>query len=47
MSPRKHLWAIVLAGGSGTRVSDMTSSSSRASVPKQYWGPPGEQAMVR
>lgn len=42
-----QVWAIVLAGGSGTRVQHMTGGSKDAPTPKQYCRFDGKEAMVR
>ncbi len=47
MSWDGHLWAIVLAGGDGTRVSGLTVDRASGHVPKQYWRPSGEGTLVR
>lgn len=47
MKALEHLWVIVLAGGSGERVSGMTSPPSGAPVPKQYCPLDGSRSMLR
>ena len=32
----RHDWAIVLAGGAGTRLASLTGAPGRQPVPKQY-----------
>lgn len=46
-SKESERWAIVLAGGDGTRVEGITRSESGAPVPKQYWHENGRPSMLR
>jgi mannose-1-phosphate guanylyltransferase len=39
-------WAIVLAGGEGSRLRDLTTTSDGVSVPKQYWSFDGERTLL-
>ncbi len=39
MIENEHLWAVVLAGGEGHRVSSLTRDESGSAVPKQFWAP--------
>jgi mannose-1-phosphate guanylyltransferase len=41
------LWAIILAGGDGDRVSALTTDAVGTVVPKQYWSFGGEKTMLR
>ena len=43
---RPHLWAVILAGGDGTRLTDLTTRDGRA-VPKQYCGLAGPRSLLR
>jgi mannose-1-phosphate guanylyltransferase len=36
MEDRRHVWAIVLAGGSGSRLQDLTAGDGGVPVPKQF-----------
>ena len=36
-----HFWSIVLAGGQGTRLSELTHGT-----PKQFWSPPGGPSLI-
>jgi mannose-1-phosphate guanylyltransferase len=37
MRQRAHLWAVVLAGGEGSRVAHLTTDRRGRTVPKQFW----------
>ncbi len=41
-----HLWIILLAGGSGTRVRHLIRDEQGEIVPKQYWRPQGGASML-
>lgn len=41
-----HIWAIVLAGGEGTRLGDLTRSAEGSRIPKQFWSPDGGPTLV-
>ena len=43
---RKHLWSIILAGGNGSRVSDMIRRWKGRSIPKQYCAFVGRKSML-
>lgn len=42
-----RLWAVVLAGGDGRRVSALTRDGAGESVPKQYWAFGGDESLLR
>ncbi len=46
MGRRAHLWALVLAGGEGSRVAHMTTDRSGRAVPKQFWRLPDRGTML-
>ena len=41
-----HRWALVLAGGSGTRLASMTIDTNGLAVPKQYCALVGERSLL-
>lgn len=41
-----HTWAIVLAGGAGTRLRSLTTDASGISIPKQYWSLRGGRSLL-
>lgn len=41
-----HRWALVLAGGSGTRLASLTTDGNGAAVPKQYCALVGERSLL-
>ena len=41
-----HRWALVLAGGSGTRLASMTIDGNGVAVPKQYCALAGERSLL-
>jgi mannose-1-phosphate guanylyltransferase len=43
----RELWALVLAGGEGSRVRHLTTDATGRSVPKQYSSPDGGASMLR
>lgn len=43
----KHLWSIILSGGNGSRISDLTRQWMGRSVPKQYCCFTGSRSMLR
>jgi len=46
ISASGHTWAIVLAAGSGTRLSCLTQDSAGAAVPKQFCSLDGESTLI-
>lgn len=49
---RRHLWAIVLAGGAGRRMTPVTTPATGTAIPKQYcslWGGPSlfQETLIR
>lgn len=42
-----HRWVLVLAGGSGTRLARMTSTTAGTCVPKQYCSVDGERSLLQ
>lgn len=46
ISASGHTWAIVLAAGSGTRLSSLTQDSAGAAVPKQFCSLDGESTLI-
>lgn len=47
MTRQEHLWTIVLAGGSGSRLRHLTSAGDGPSIPKQYCSVNGGPSLVR
>ena len=47
MNDREHVWAIVLAGGDGLRISEWTADHSGRAVPKQYCSFGRPRSMLR
>lgn len=47
MPDGRHLWAIILAGGDGVRLRDVTRDAKGAYVPKQFYAFGGRDTMVR
>ena len=47
MNDREHVWAIVLAGGDGLRLSEWTADQSGRAVPKQYCSFGRPRSMLR
>jgi mannose-1-phosphate guanylyltransferase len=43
----KHLWSVVLAGGNGDRISDLTYQWMGRKIPKQYCSFVGRQSMLQ
>jgi mannose-1-phosphate guanylyltransferase len=43
----KHLWSIILAGGNGDRISDLTHQWMGRKIPKQYCAFVGTQSMLQ
>lgn len=41
-----HTWAIVLAGGAGTRLRSLTTDANGISIPKQYWSLRGGRSLL-
>jgi mannose-1-phosphate guanylyltransferase len=46
-SMSRKLWALVLAGGEGSRVRHLTTDGTGRTVPKQYSSPDGGESMLR
>lgn len=47
MTTKPMTWAVVLAGGDGTRLSTLTRDSEGIQVPKQYWSLSGGNTLVQ
>ncbi|MCW5827817.1 MAG: NTP transferase domain-containing protein [Deltaproteobacteria bacterium] len=47
MSTSKHLWALILAGGDGTRLQSMQLTRNGQPVPKQYYPFDGRAPMIQ
>jgi mannose-1-phosphate guanylyltransferase len=41
-----HRWALVLAGGSGTRLASLTIDPAGRTIPKQYWSFTGQRTLL-
>ena len=46
MAPTEHLWALVLAGGDGTRLQALTRLIAGAPIPKQYCRILGDHSLL-
>src|SRR5438093_890099 len=46
MAPTEHLWALVLAGGDGTRLQALTRLIAGAPIPKQYCRILGDRSLL-
>jgi mannose-1-phosphate guanylyltransferase len=42
-----HTWAVVLAGGEGTRLQTLTTDDAGVTVPKQFWSLRGDNSLLQ